>query len=72
MADQKNPNARESFNRLVGLGNYAMGVVVLGAMAFCIYVDGGIKGDYTAYGIGLAAIFVFFGIGYTTGRRNRK
>ena len=72
MADEKNPNARESFNRLMGLGSYAGGVIVLGIMAFSLYSDGGFKGDYQAYGIGAAAALVCFAIGYTTGRKNKK
>jgi hypothetical protein len=69
MADQ---GTRESFNRLMGLGSYAGGVIVLGLMALGLYSDGGFMGDYQTYGIGLAAALIMFAIGFTTGRRGKK
>jgi hypothetical protein len=72
MADDKNRSARESFNRLMGLGSYAGGVIVLGLMAFSLYSDGGFKGDYQTYGIGLAVALVMFAIGFTTSKRNKE
>ena len=72
MADERKPSARESFNRFMGLGSYAMGVIILGIMAFSLYDDAGLikfGRDYQTYAIGLAAALVCFAIGYTTGRK---
>ncbi len=56
----------------MGLGSYAGGVIVLGLMAFGLYSDGGFKGDYQTYGIGLAVALVMFAIGFTTSNRNKE
>ena len=40
MANEKSQSTRESFNRFMGLGSYAGGVIVLGLMAFSLYSDG--------------------------------
>jgi hypothetical protein len=56
----------------MGLGSYAGGVIVLGLMALGLYSDGGFKGDYQTYGIGLAAALVMFAIGFTTGKQGKK
>lgn len=37
-----------------------------------IHSDGGFKGDYQGYGIGLAAALVMIAIGLTTGRSSKK
>lgn len=72
MAEEQGRNFRKSFNRIMGLGSYALGVIILGLMAFSIYDDGGFRGDYQSFGIGLAAALICFAVGYTTGSRNKK
>jgi hypothetical protein len=64
--------ARIAFNRLFGLSSYAGGTIVLGLMAFCIFDDGGIKGDATSYVIGFVAALALLGIGYSTGRLRHR
>ncbi|TWT90733.1 hypothetical protein Mal64_11280 [Pseudobythopirellula maris] len=66
--DEDTPaGAREGFNRLAGLGCHAAGVVTLGLLAFSVYEDG--FRDAQSLLIGVAVAMVFFGLGYTTGRR---
>ena len=72
MTGEQNRNARDLFNQFMGLGSYAMGVIILGIMAFSLYDDRGFKSDYQTYGIGLAAALVCLAIGYTTARRNKE
>jgi len=72
MTDERQPpSTRESFNRILGLSAYAGGVCVLGIIAMGIWEDGRMPSLPSLAGM-LAVLFVFFGIGYSTGRRRLK
>ena len=62
--------ARQKANRLAGLSSYAMGLVLLGIIAFGIFDDpSSVKKGFTALVLMGVGALVCFAIGYTTGRK---
>lgn len=65
--DGDKPTTRERTNRLLGLSSYALGVVLLGVLALCLYDDG--LSDPGSLGLISGGALISFAIGYTTSRK---